>query len=137
MFSSAEWHADWRTSWEENSNVFITSDALVAKSCLTLATPWTVARQATGKSMGFPRQEYRSGLPFPPLEDLPNPGIKPWSPALAGGFFYQWYHLGSSQIPVLNKKIVAIIIFSGNYESLVLHFCRNRNNLEMLNRIED
>ena len=37
--------------------------------------------------MGFPRQEYWSGLPFPSLEDLPDPGIKLASPALAGGFF--------------------------------------------------
>ena len=37
--------------------------------------------------MGFPRQEYWSGLPFPSPEDLPSPGIKPVSPALAGGFF--------------------------------------------------
>ena len=40
--------------------------------------------------MGFSRQEYWSGLPCPPPEDLPNPGIKPTSlssPALAGGFF--------------------------------------------------
>ena len=40
--------------------------------------------------MGFPRQEYSSGLPFPSPGDLPNPGIKltsPVSPALAGGFF--------------------------------------------------
>ena len=37
---------------------------LVAKSCPTLATPWTVARQAS-LSMGFSRQEYWSGLPFP------------------------------------------------------------------------
>ena len=50
------------------------------------ATPWTVARQAP-PSMGFPRQEYWRGLPFPPPGDLPNPGIKPVSPALAGGFF--------------------------------------------------
>ena len=35
----------------------------------------------------FPRQEYWSGLPFPPPGDFPNPGIKPTSPALAGGFF--------------------------------------------------
>ena len=49
-------------------------------------TPWTVAHQAP-LSMGFPRQEYWSGLPFPSPEDLPNPGIKPMSPALAGGFF--------------------------------------------------
>ena len=50
------------------------------------ATPWTVACQAP-LSMEFPRQEYWSGLPFPPPRDLPNPGIKPASLALAGGFF--------------------------------------------------
>ena len=49
-------------------------------------TPWTVAPQAP-LSMGFPRQESWSGLPFPPQGDLPNPGMKPASPALAGGFF--------------------------------------------------
>jgi len=37
--------------------------------------------------MGFPRQEYWSGLPFPSPGDLPNPGIKPAFPALGGGFF--------------------------------------------------
>ena len=37
--------------------------------------------------MGFPGQEYWSGLPSPSSWDLPNPGIKPASPALAGGFF--------------------------------------------------
>jgi len=37
--------------------------------------------------MGFPRQEYWSGLPFPSPGDLPDLGIKPRSPALAGGFF--------------------------------------------------
>ena len=40
------------------------------------ATPWTVAYQAP-RSMGFSRQEYWSGLPFPSPEDLHNPGIKP------------------------------------------------------------
>ena len=52
-------------------------------------TPWTVACQAP-LSMRFSRQEYRSGLPFPSLGDLPHPGIKPTSLAstvLAGGFF--------------------------------------------------
>ena len=37
--------------------------------------------------MGFFRQEYWSGLPLPPPGDLPDPGIEPLSPALAGGFF--------------------------------------------------
>ena len=49
-------------------------------------TPWTVAHQAP-LSMGFPRQAYWSGLPFPSLEDLPDPGLKPVSSELAGGFF--------------------------------------------------
>ena len=54
---------------------------LVTKSCLTLVTPWTVACQAP-LFMGFSRQEYWSGLPFPSPGDLPDPGIKPGSPAL-------------------------------------------------------
>ena len=49
-------------------------------------TPWTIAFQ-TPLSRGFSRQEYWSGLPFSPPGNLPNPGIKPMSPALAGGFF--------------------------------------------------
>ena len=54
---------------------------LVAKSCLTPATPQTVACQAP-LSIGFYRQEYGSGLPFPSPEYLPDPGIEPGSPAL-------------------------------------------------------
>ena len=53
------------------------------------AIPWTVARKAP-LSMECSKQEYWSGLPFPPPRDLPNPGIQPASPAfpaLAGGVF--------------------------------------------------
>ena len=53
------------------------------------ATPWTIACQAP-LSMGFSRQEYWSGLPFPSPGDIPDPGIKLaslMSPALAGRFF--------------------------------------------------
>ena len=57
------------------------SGGLVAKSCPTLAIPWTVVCQAP-LSMGFSRQEYWSGLPFPSPGDLPDPGIEPKSPAL-------------------------------------------------------
>ena len=53
----------------------------VAQSCPTLVTPWTVAYQAS-PSMGFSRQEYWSGLPFPSPGDLPDPGIEPGSPTL-------------------------------------------------------
>ena len=51
-----------------------------------IATPWTVALQAP-LSMGFSRQEYWSGLPFPSPRDLPDPGMEPASLALAGRFF--------------------------------------------------
>ena len=50
------------------------------------ATLWTVAGQAP-LSTGFTRQEYWSGLPYPPPGDLPDPGIEPASHALAGRFF--------------------------------------------------
>ena len=57
------------------------SESEVAKSCPTVVTPWTVAHQAP-LSMGFPRQEYWSGLPFLPPQDLPDPRIKPGFSAL-------------------------------------------------------
>ena len=49
------------------------------------ATPWIVAYKAA-LSMEFSRKEYWSGLPFPSPGDLPDPGIEPESPAVAGGF---------------------------------------------------
>ena len=63
--------------------------AKLLQSCPTLCNPWTVSCQ-TPQAMGFSRQGYWSGLPFPPPGDLPDLGIKlayPVSPALAGGFF--------------------------------------------------
>ena len=54
--------------------------ALVPKSCLSPATPWTVAYQAP-LSIRFLRQEYWKGLSFPPPGDLPNLGIESVSPA--------------------------------------------------------
>ena len=74
-------------------------DGLVAKSCLTLVTPWTVACQAP-LSMGFSRQEYWSGLLFPSPGDPPNLGIEPRSPVLQvdslliepPGNPYNWYN---------------------------------------------
>ena len=65
-------HKRWWFSCEVVSNSF--------------ATPWTVAHQAP-LPMGFFRQEYWNGLPFPSPGDLPNPGIEPTSPTLAGRFF--------------------------------------------------
>ena len=62
-------------------------------------------------SMGFPLQEYWSGLPFPSPGDLPDPGIKPISPASAGRFFYYWAtrearKLTNSFLTTRNKKTI-------------------------------
>ena len=65
-------------------------------------TPTTAAGQAP-LAMGFSRQEYWSGLPFPSLGNLPNPGIEPASPALAGGFFTTstiWEALSRVSLPL-------------------------------------
>ena len=59
---------------------------LVAQSCLTLVTSWTVAH-TTPLSMEFSRQEYGSGFPFSSPGDFPDPGIKPMPFALAGRCF--------------------------------------------------
>ena len=68
-------------------------------SCLLLfATPWTAAYPAP-PSMGFSRQEYWSGLPFPSLGDLPDPGIEPRSPALQPDALrtLEWVAISSSR----------------------------------------
>ena len=62
---------------EELANTIVKSLSRVQ----LFATPWTVDNQAP-PSMGFSRQEYWSGLPFPSPGDLPDPGIEPRSPAL-------------------------------------------------------
>ena len=64
--------------WEEKKRE---GESELTQSCPTLWDP-----QAS-PSMGFSGQEYWSGLPFSSPEDLPDPGIKPTSPALAGRFF--------------------------------------------------
>ena len=83
-----------------------------------LVTLWTVASQAP-LSMGFPRQEYWTGLPFPSPGDLPNPGTEPMSPSLAGRFFSNWatreaqYTVGIQNIfksfPSLNCLKISIV----------------------------
>ena len=56
--------------------------AQLLQSCLTLSDPMDCVAHQAPLSMGFFRQEYWSGLPYPPPGDLPNPGTKPRSPAL-------------------------------------------------------
>ena len=75
------------------------------------ANPWTVAYQAP-PSMGFPRQECWSGLPFP----SPNPGIKAVSPALVGKFLTSGPP-GKSSISFFKAK-VQLDLDSKNYRSI-------------------
>jgi len=55
------------------------SEGEVAQSCLTLCDPMDSSLHQAPPSMGFSRQEYWSGLPFPSPGNLPNPGIEPRS----------------------------------------------------------
>ena len=82
-----------RQGWEEEvrSPLGVSeANSVCTLSCVILfVTAWTVAPQAP-LSVGFPSQEYQTGLPFPSSPDLPNPGIELTSlasPALTGGFF--------------------------------------------------
>ena len=102
------WRWDWKclgVSWVIRVCIPSTHN-----SCVWLfATPWTVAHQSP-PSTGFPRQDYWSGLPFPPPGDLPNPGINPVSlasSALAGRFF---------ATEPLGKPRVKVTLFNLNFE---------------------
>ena len=69
---------------------------LVTQSCLAFCDPMD-SSPSSSSFHGISQEEYWSGLPFPSPGDLPNPGIKPRSPALAGRFFFlPLSHLGSS-----------------------------------------
>ena len=72
--------------------------AKLLQSCLTFCDP--MGCSSPGSSVhGISRQQYWSGLAFLTPGDLPHPGIKPTSPALASVFFTRWaYHLGSPYI---------------------------------------
>ena len=87
-------------------------------------TPWSVAHQAP-LSMGFPRQEYWNGLPFPSLGDLSDLGIEPTSPVLAGRFFItepsgnpyrqilpMWIYLEKWQICTVRLPKMAVLLLS-------------------------
>ena len=88
---------------------------LFSHSVVPLVTPWTVSRQVP-LSMGFPRQECCSGLPFSFSGDLPNRGTEPTapvSPALSGEFFttecwergFETNEAWSSKVPCVYAEI--------------------------------
>ena len=77
---------------------------LVAQSCLTLATPWTLTCQAP-LSVGFSRKEHWSGLPFSSPGDLPEPGIEPRSPALQADSLPTELRINTWELPFLKNTI--------------------------------
>ena len=94
-------------------------------SCVPfLGTPWTVAYQAP-LSMGFSRQEYWSGLPFPSPRDLPDPGTEPASPHCRQTL----YHLSHQGNPLgrehlFNSWIGFHSIITCNYLKLIIFVIR-------------
>ena len=83
----------------------------------SFATPWTVALQAP-LPVGFPRQEQWSGLPFPSPGDLPNPGIKPMSPAWQADSLLL-SHLGRPYPWLFGDKITIKYVFLRLYQGIV------------------
>ena len=74
-------------SWTTDTSIYFAVIAVELLSYVELfVTLWTVDHQSP-LSMGFLRQEYWRGLPFPSPRVIPDPGIEPTSPALAGRFF--------------------------------------------------
>ena len=94
---------------------------VITKSCLTLATPLTIAHQVP-LPMGFPRQEYWSGLPFPSPGDIPDPEIEPKSPALACKFF-------TTEPPgkPINRWILPFATIQINHEGIILKWSKSDN----------
>ena len=89
--------------------IYMCVSARSLQSCPTLCNPWTAAHRVP-LSMVLSRQEYKSGLPFPSSGDLPNPGIKPESPALQVNFLLL-SHEGSLYIYIY---ITIILLYSRN-----------------------
>ena len=88
----------------------------------SFVTPWTAARPAP-PPMGFPRQEYWSGVPFPPPGDFPNLGIKPMSPASPGRFFTTEPTLLLFQIIQDNFPLKSILTLITSAKSLFAMQC--------------
>ena len=87
-------------------------------SCVNSLWPlWAVACQ-TSQSLGFPKQEYWSRVPFAPPGDLPNPGIEPTSPALVGRFFTTMPP-GKSYVLILDSKLNLIFALSQSSKAVI------------------
>ena len=109
-------------------------------NCIQLSeAPWTAAHQAP-LSMGFPRQEYWSGLPYPSPGDLPKPGIEPESSALAGGLKNTTLsgpteappHLreGNQSIPPSKESVLTVLFLKSSSVNSSIYFVRVQPEIE-------
>ena len=111
------------SNWTTEMIITVFSHSVMSGS---YATPWTITCQAP-LSMGFPRQEYWSGLPCPPPGDLLDPGLKPTFPmiyALAGRFFSTSSTWGALIMPIhdLSQRKHSVLSFTtlcGYAQSLI------------------
>ena len=81
---------------------------------LTLWTPWTVAHQDP-LSVGFSRQDYCSGLPFPSPRNLPDPGIEPWSPHCGWILYHLNYQEGHKGIKKGQSITLEVCFFNAEH----------------------
>ena len=114
--------------WMDPHNLFVFS----CFSCVWLfAIPWTIAYQAS-LSIGFSRQEYWSRLPCPPPGDLPNPGIKPTSPASPAlqADSLPLSYLGKPHNLFMEQLLLWCSLYRQGIESQRSQFTRSRSNKE-------
>ena len=90
------------------------------------ATPWTVANQAP-LSMGFSRQEYWSGLPFPSPGNLPDPGIEPRSPAQQTGAVTSEPPGKPKKVQIIFINLISLQLRIITYISLPLKDCEHKS----------
>ena len=119
----------WRRGISRISNHSVCMGALPLSRVQLSATPWSVPGQFP-VSMGFPWQEYWSGLPFPCPRDIPNPGIEPAPPALHTDSL----SVSHQGIPSLKKKKTALCLIRG----LMSKDCSSRkgfSSVQLLSRV--
>ena len=122
---SKNFHLKYKTEQQQTTRLLLLFSCQAVSN--SFVTPWTVAFQAP-LSMGFPRQEYCSGLPFPSPGDLPNPGIEPvllhcrW-------ILLSLSHQGSPPRKVISKRLSLIsfpyhflYLLCSSYHAAYLYF---------------
>ena len=109
--------------WAYSMQRFWESIVCIISHVWLFVIPWTADLWAP-LSMGFSRQEYWSGLPFPPPGDLPNPGIKPKSSASVGGFCATWE---TPESPVERSKHWHQLFWRKNIRTFLYFVCLHLN----------